>query len=351
RQKANSRLQTISARIPLANDAFIWGDYTSLPVYAQAHDTSVVIALTVFGEEIRGKITLEMDQVSFDAPEKEAENAQVVYRQYAGKEFPSMQISAEISGTINAPTVSCTSTATAEMMPFWTAALHEMHENIRAEMIASVYERLKNAETAFNGSLEPFYREIILCAEKTDLFKDCPMLRGKIKAKPRESAVEVVPMNLAHLNVDQRDFENSIPTYDPNMGMLPAEQAEPVGNFAGTPMEDGTIRKSIPVKKVAKIEPLTLEDVAGVSQDASEIASPTEIPPIPMTRAAAPAETVQENETAAPQKPELPNLADPVLYSKPKAAESTPLVPMDVPQSRKRSTPLPMMQSTSNLGS
>ncbi|MBP3694615.1 MAG: hypothetical protein J6J31_09295 [Thermoguttaceae bacterium] len=351
RQKANSRLQTISARIPLANDAFIWGDYTSLPVYAQAHDTSVVIALTVFGEEIRGKITLEMNQVSFDAPEKEAENAQVVYRQYAGKEFPSMQISAEISGTINAPTVSCTSTATAEMMPFWTAALHEMHENIRAEMIASVYERLKNAETAFNGSLEPFYREIILCAEKTDLFKDCPMLRGKIKAKPRESAVEVVPMNLAHLNVDQRDFENSIPTYDPNMGMLPAEQAEPVGNFAGTPMEDGTIRKSIPVKKVAKIEPLTLEDVAGVSQNASEIASPTEIPPIPMIRAAAPAETVQENETAAPQKPELPNLADPVLYSKPKAAEATPLVPMDVPQSRKRSTPLPMMQSTSNLGS
>lgn len=346
RQKANSRLQTITARIPLVNDTSIWGDHMLLPVYAQARDTSVVIALTVFGDEIRGKITLEMEQVTFDAPEKEAENARVVYRQYEGKEFSTLQICADVAGTLDAPTVTCTSTATAEMMPFWTAALHEMHENIRAEMIASVYERLKNAETAFNGSLEPFYREIILCAEKTDLFKDCPMLRGKIKAKPRTSAVEVVPMDLAHLNVDQSDFENSIPTYDPNMGMLPAEQAEPVGNFAGTPMEDGTVRKSIPVKKVAKIEPLTLDDVAGLSQNASEIASPTEIPPIPMNRP----NGVQENETVAPKDPELPNLADPVLYSKPKA-EETPLVPMDMPQSRKRSTPLPMMQSTSNLGS
>lgn len=363
RKKANSELRTITARIPVMNDTFVWGDYKSLPLYGRFQEGAVVVDLTLFGEEVRGKITLEMNRVSFNAPDVPAEKAQILYAKMEGKELPAVNIDAVISGTLSEPKIECNSAFSQEFLPVWGVAMQEIHQATRKEMIASIYEQLKNAETAFNGTLEPFYQEILVCAQKTDVFRNFPALKGKVEPRvdaketqlaqktdsQREAVVDVTPMNLAHLEVNPNDLDENIPVYNPNMGMTPIQSAPAVavGSEAKEPAkatttttksaeketEKETVKVTVPVKKVTKIEPIAPEmpEVSAMPNTSTpELATVTE-----------PAPSVTP--------PPMPNVTDPVMYSRP----SKPLVPMDVPSNstKKKAMPLPMGKSTSQFGS
>lgn len=346
-KKADSKMRTVTARIPLTNDAFIWGDYRALPLYGHAQNSAILVDLTIFENEVRGKITVEMNQVAFDAPDQKTLNAQKLYAQFADWSLPTVQIFAEVSGTVDAPIIQCSSPETANMVPVWCVALKEIHQTTRKDLIAYIYQQLKNAETAFNGTLEPYYRDYLLCSNSANLLGPADVsgnsktAAGKLagKAASKNGIVQIEPMNLAHLEVNQAGLMEDIPTYNPNMGILPvaAQVGGPVGAQAETPA--GTIRKTIPVKKVAEIAPLTINDLPGSTPAAPAVppASPTDIPPIPVN-----------GSNAAESSNGTPNLADPVLYSKP---AQKPLKPMDVPAAKKSSMPLPMMKSTSNFGS
>ncbi|MDO4628679.1 MAG: hypothetical protein Q4C70_05810, partial [Planctomycetia bacterium] len=258
RKKANSELRTITARIPVMNDTFVWGDYKSLPLYGRFQEGAVVVDLTLFGEEIRGKISLEMNGVSFNAPDVPAEKARILYAKMDGKELPAVNIDAVVSGTRNEPKIECNSAFSQEFLPVWGVAMQEIHQATRKEMITSIYEQLKNAETAFNGTLEPFYQEILVCAQKTDVFRNFPSLKGKVEPRvdakesqlvdknfQRDAVVDVTPMNLAHLEVSQDDLDENIPVYNPNIGMTPMPSAPTgaVGSQVKEPAKSATTVK------------------------------------------------------------------------------------------------------------
>ncbi len=334
RKKSNSVLRTLTARIPVMNDTFVWGDYKSLPIYGRFQEGAVVLDLTLFGEEIRGKISLEMNRVSFNATDVPAEKSQILKAKIDGQELPAVNIDATISGTLSEPKIECNSAFSQEFLPAWEAAMQEIHQTTRKEIIASIYEQLKNAETAFNGALEPFYQEILVCAQKTDVFRRVPDLKGKgepqlVQNKPqREAVVDITPMNLAHLDVKQEDWEENLPVYNPNIGMtpMPSVPVVAVGSQAkeyGNPVEKETVKVTVPVKKVTKIEPIVV-DSAPMSATAAE-------------------------PTPSVASPPMPNVAEPVMYSRPEK----PLVPIDVPSSgaKKKAMPLPIGKSTSQLGS
>ena len=280
---------------------------------------------------------MEMNQVSFESPKEGAELAGILYSQFEGKTFPKIIVSADISGPRSAPNVKCASSNVQEMLPDWTEALQKIHLHAREEIVSSIFERLKNEETAFNGLLEPFYQEILACSDKTDLFKNFQM--GPL----HEAEVEIVPMDLAHLEVNQLDVTENIPTYNPNLGMeepTPAVQ-ENVSGQVGTQAEPvKPVVKSVPVKKVAEIAP-----IVPAEQEDSQNQEGANAQEEPKTQDSS------EPVSVAPltNLPEgfgnpAPNVADPVFYSNQKQ-------PVDVPQNRKKAMPLPMSKSTSNFGS
>jgi len=356
KEKDKSLLRTVSARIPLPNDVFTWGDFASLPLHGHAQNVTVVLSLTIFKNELNGSITLEMEQVAFDPPESNAEKAAILFKQFETKVIPSVQIAAKVSGTLAAPVLEeCSSSAAQDLGPLWEIALQEIHQKTRKEMITAIYEQLKNAETGFNGTLEPFYQEMLVCAQKTDLFKDFPLLKGRISSKvpSREAIVEVVPMNIAHLEVNRTDLDENIPTYDPNLGIAPIHEpvAAPVGNQVQEPVK--TIKKSVPVKKVSSIEPLPVPQTVAAdakSDKAESVPGNVSIPASePKSVPEMPKAVSSENQLDAGQKmPPVPNVADPVFYSTKQKKE---LKPMDIPVNKKSSMPLPMMKSTSHFGS
>ena len=247
-EKPGVELHKISARIPLIYDSMVLGDHASLPLYAQAQSCVLVLDLTLFEDEIRGKMNLEMSQVSFESPKKGAELAGILYSQFEGKTLPKIVVSADISGTRNAPKVEYYCPGIQEILPAWTEALQKIHLHAREEIVAAIFERLKNEETAFNGLLEPFYQEILACSEKTDFFRNFQM------GPMHEAEVEIVPMDLAHLEVNQLDVTENIPTYNPNLGMeepAPAVQENVSGQVGAQAVPVKPVVKSVPVKKVA----------------------------------------------------------------------------------------------------
>lgn len=354
REKDGSLVRTVSARVPLPNEAFTWGDYASLPLHGHAQNATVVLSLTMFKNELSGSLSLELEQVAFDAPEANAEKAAILFKQFEKKVIPAVQIVANVSGTAQEPVLEYSGSVAKDLGPLWEIALQEIHQKTRKEIITAIYEQLKNAETGFNGTLEPFYQEMLVCAQKTDLFKDFPLLKGRIssKAPSREAIVEVVPMNIAHLEVNRIDLDETIPTYDPNLGIAPVSEAvsAPIGNQAVEPSKP--IKKSIPVKKVASIEPLP---TPVANEEEGEEKAPATVPESVSSgsleasrsrQTLSETEQSEQSEQASPAP--MPNVADPVFYStKPKKE----LKPMDIPINRKSSMPLPMMKSTSNFGS
>ncbi|MBQ6108284.1 MAG: hypothetical protein IJK97_08740 [Thermoguttaceae bacterium] len=384
-EKPGVELHKISARIPLIYDSMVLGDHAALPLYAQSQSCILVLDLTLFGDEVRGKMNLEMNQVSFESPQKEAELAEILYSQFEGKTFPKIVVSADISGSRNAPKVEYYCPGVHEILPTWCAALQKIHLHAREEIVSAIFERLKNEETAFNGLLEPFYQEILACSERTDFFRN--FQTGPM----HEAEVEIVPMDLAHLEVKQLDVTENIPTYNPNLGMEePAAVQENVSGQVGSQAEPvKPIVKSIPVKKVAEITPIfpldsedseelndadesTTLDVPQMPEESQtpeepqvpeESQKPVE-PQIPVE----PQTPVEAKTPAEPQKPEgtgpisvapltdipdgygneMPNVGDPVFYSNQNRSSRDSL---DIPQSRKKALPLPMSKSTSNFGS
>lgn len=332
-EKTGMELRKISARIPLVYDSMVLGDHAALPLYTQAQRCVLVLDLTLFGDEIQGKIMMEMNQVSFESPKKEAELAGILYSQLEGKTFPKLLVTADISGSRNAPKVECFSSVVQEILPAWSAALQKIHLHAREEIVSSIFERLKNEETAFNGLLEPYYEEIIACSERTDFFRN-------LQSGPtQEAEVEIVPMDLAHLEVNQLDVTENIPTYNPNLGLeepTPAVQesvAAPVGNQA-EPVKP--VVKSIPVKKVAEIAPIVPEEPKNDEEESKmpEASEPISVAPL----------TNIPDSFGNP----VPNVADPVFYSNQNRSSKAPV---DIPQNRKKAMPLPMSKSTSNFGS
>lgn len=330
-EKSGMETRKISARIPLVYDSMVLGDHAALPLYTHAQCCVLVLDLTLFGDEIRGKINMEMNQVSFESPKEGAELAGILYSQFDGKTFPKIIVSADVSGSRSMPQVKCSSSNIQEMLDNWTEALQKIHLHAREEIVSSIFERLKNEETAFNGLLEPFYQEILACSDKTDLFKNFQM--GPL----HEAEVEIVPMDLAHLEVNQLDLTENIPTYNPNLGMeepAPAVQETVSGQVGSQAAPAKPIVKSVPVKKVAEIAPIVPAEsrnpVEPEEAKPQEPAEPVSVAPL----------------TDLPEgfgKP-APNVADPVFYSNQKQ-------PVDVPQNRKKAMPLPMSKSTSNFGS
>lgn len=344
-EKPGMEMHKISARIPLIYDSMVLGDHAALPLYTHAQSCVLVLDLTIFGDEINGKINMEMNQVSFESPKEGAELAGILYSQFEGKTFQKIVVSADVSGPRTAPKVTCTSSNIHEMLPNWTEALQKIHLHAREEIVSSIFERLKNEETAFNGLLEPFYQEILACSEKTDLFKNFQM--GPLY----DAEVEIVPMDLAHLEVKQLDVTENIPTYNPNLGMEEPTAVQdsvsgPVGSQA-QPVKP--VVKSIPVKKVAEIAPIIPVDLMkSESAKASEKAETTEKAD-PSRESKAPETSDPVSVAPLTDLPEgfgkaAPNVADPVFYSNQKQ-------PVDVPQNRKKALPLPMSKSTSNFGS
>lgn len=357
-EKPGVELHKISARIPLIYDSMILGDHAALPLYTHAQSCVLVLDLTLFGDEIRGKINMEMNQVSFESPKEGAELAGILYSQFEGKTFPKIIVSAEVSGLRTMPKVKCTSSNIQEMLANWTEALQKIHLHAREQIVSSIFERLKNEETAFNGLLEPFYQEILACSDKTDLFKNFQ------KGPLQEAEVEIVPMDLAHLEVKQLDVTENIPTYNPNLGMeepTPAVQ-EPVAGPVGTQAEPvKPIVKSIPVKKVAEIAPIVpmgSENSEGAKvqeelKNQKELKNQEELKNLEGSKNQAELKNQEASEpvSVAPLTdiPDgygnaMPNVADPVFYSNQNA-------PIDIPQNRKKALPLPMSKSTSNFGS
>ncbi len=358
RSKDGLPLRTVSARVSLPNEAFVWGDYASLPLHGHAQNATVVLSLTIFGDKLSGNLTLEMERVAFDMPEANAEKAAILFKQFEKKVIPGVQVVANISGTTNDPVLEYSSSVAQELRPDWELALQEIHQKTRKEIITSIYEKLKNAETGFNVTLEPFYQEMLVCAQKTDLFRDFPLLKGKIPSsvQRREATVEVVPMNIAHLEVHRIDLDENIPTYDPNLGISPVTVAAPVGNQVAEPAK--TIKKSVPVKKVVSIESLSLSPTkeegnvpaATVPENvpAVPVTVPENVSAVPATVPETSALSSSPNLSETEQIPPAPNVADPVFYSTKQKKE---LKPMDIPINKKNSMPLPMMKSVSNFGS
>ncbi|MCR5163837.1 MAG: hypothetical protein K6C40_07450 [Thermoguttaceae bacterium] len=353
-EKPGMGMRKISARIPLVYDSMVLGDHAALPLYTHAQCCVLVLDLTLFGDEIRGKINMEMNQVSFESPQEGAELAGILYSQFEGKTFPKIVVSADVSGLRSAPQVKCVSSNVQEMLPNWTAALQKIHLHAREEIVSSIFERLKNEETAFNGLLEPFYEEIIACSEKTDLFRNFQ------QGPQHEAEVEIVPMDLAHLEVNQLDVTENIPTYNPNLGMEePTAVQESVSGQVGSQAEPvKPIVKSVPVKKVAEIAPIVPAESGNPANPegakAQEEVKAQEAPKAQEEVKAPEASKAQESAEPVSVAPltdlpdgfgkPMPNVADPVFYSNQKQ-------PVDVPQNRKKALPLPMSKSTSNFGS
>lgn len=293
KKKENSTLKTVTARIPLVNETFLWGDYEELPLWVKSRDAVVVLDLTVFGDEIRGKISVEMNQVAFDVPtDRNMEPCRKsFYAPFAEQVLPQVLVSAQISGTREIPLVKCSGSETETFRKQCVNTLQEVYRTTRKEILAAMYERLKNAETAFNGTLEPFYQEIVLCAKNTDVFHDFQVrvpqdsapeaysdaefaensdadagsdsVKTKAVAKNRKknrsgsgkraAVVEVTPMSLAHVELSPEDIDENIPMYNPNLGIEPV--APPVGSAVNVGAASKV--KVVPVKKVAEIAPIT----------------------------------------------------------------------------------------------
>lgn len=343
-EKPGVELRKISGRIPLIYDSMVLGDHAALPLYSQAQSCVLVLDLTLFDDEIRGKMSLEMNQVSFVSPQKDAELAGILYSQFEGKTFPKIVVSADISGSRNAPKVECSCPFVHELLPEWTAALQKIHLHAREEIVSAIFERLKNEETAFNGLLEPFYQEILACSEKTDFFRNYQM--GPL----HEAEVEIVPMDLAHLEVNQLDVTENIPTYNPNLGMeepAPAVQETVSGQVGSEAGPVKPIVKSVPVKKVAEIAPIApLDTMASEESKAPEKPEDAKESETPETAAPVTVEPLKDIPEGLGN--EMPNVADPVFYSNQNRSSKDPV---DIPKSRKKALPLPMSKSTSNFGS
>ncbi len=416
KQKENSNLKTISARIPLVNETFVWGDFKELPLWAKTRDACVVLDLTIFGDEIRGKITLEMNQVSFDVPTdlQTGSCRKEFYTPFEELVLPHVAASAQVSGSGRDPMVTCTGSATDEFCAQCVQTLQNVYRDARKELVSTMYERLKNSETAFNSTIEPFYHEVVLCMKNANVFgefqiqtpKEMVAERDSKKAQSAENmksdagkttlaqnpkkgkkstnekrtaVVEVTPMSLAQMDLSPEDLDENIPMYNPNIGMEPV--VEPVAAAVGNPVAVETPKvKVVPVKKVAEITPIAPATPAiPATVPAAQTAVPTAIPAAPaaasetapvltpenapaMIPAATPAAVQSanvhevipgENTTSMDGvSEEAPlNVSDPVLYTNSQKKKEAAPVTIPAQNSTRHSTPLPMMKSTSNFGS
>ncbi|MDO4570362.1 MAG: hypothetical protein Q4D38_08265 [Planctomycetia bacterium] len=403
----------VSARIPTQNDLGIWGDPLRLALSTNAHDGVTTVDLT-FVETPRGKAqrenpeeetcalgasgTLVMEFSGLSYGEMLGnESYKSVFEGKASLVAPErIVVSAQVAGECAAPELKIECDWTKSFLQSLVETTHGIHQKKREELIASIYERLKNAETTFNSIVEPYYREMMACVEDTQLFRT--MLQTARDGVKRQAA-EQKPT--ASVEIAQVEDEMGIPMFNPDLGKVdpvPLASAPQVGAETSIPPapQPTSHMKQVPVKKVSSIPlPATIPTEGAPAAAVPKAAPHVEIAPMdasvfdnhtssqgglpPVSPAAPAAPPAESGRVSISEEIPAPAVAPPVLYSSktsnPTAAapgvsprvpsatssaaepalesapQENPLVEIPISKPQKRQQPLPMMRSTTNYGS
>ncbi|MDO4573991.1 MAG: hypothetical protein Q4D98_02120 [Planctomycetia bacterium] len=322
REKANLRQKSLTATLPLVQENRTWGSPRSFALDSYSQGGQAQLDLTFYNDEVRGSMTLVRSGLTLAVPHNgtPCKAIQEYVEKQTRSEKDALTVEVAVSGTLKSPKLECRSAWAAELIPVYTAAMKELSRQKRSELIAKVYEKLKNAETMFNCSIDPFYQDMVACSDKIVRITES-MSKGIVFRDSQGSAYEVPDLPISDRELSEilaMEEDGELPQYDPTLG-TESEVTSQIGSRVETP-ETGFHAKFVPVKKVNLIAEM------------SDIPAPDASKPLPVPVAVSPMDPavfeksphIQHAETPLPVAAKEPDEA------KAPVAATVPNDPLDI---------------------
>ena len=152
----------VTAELPLGQETVQWGANADLALVTESQNGSLKLDLTLCADEVQGVMTLTLNQLKYLEQEPSSCKAFAqLQEETTNQTKDSLQIHYQLSKTLAAPQITAASTWTRELLPTYKQAALELNQQKREEAVTLIYNRLKEAELAFNDSMVPLYNDML----------------------------------------------------------------------------------------------------------------------------------------------------------------------------------------------
>ena len=152
----------VTAELPLGLETVQWGANADLALVTESQNGSLKLDLTLCADEVQGEMTMTLNQLKYLEQEPSSCKAFAqLQKETANQTKDSLQIHYQLTKTLAAPQIAAESAWTQELLPAYKQVAFELNQQKREEAVTLIYNRLKEAEVAFNNTMVPLYNNML----------------------------------------------------------------------------------------------------------------------------------------------------------------------------------------------